>query len=595
MRIRTTLTSAALAAAVALPITAATAAPAAPAAPRAGTRAADLVLRHGEVETGTGGRAQAVAVRHGRIVYVGSDAGVRPFVGKGTKVVNLHGRTLMPGIEDGHMHLSPQLPQCDLNYAYLTVAQTQAEIQKCIDADAAKGKTSNDWLTVVNWDLQGMKPAGTVPTKAMLDALDTDRPIFVFSDDGHNALVNSRGLEIAGITKNTPNPSGGVIVRDGSGNPTGYLKEDSAIGLVTGKIPPAPLAERVAGLRKTLAYVASKGVTAYQPQLLDETDLQAWKYLADRHQLPARVHGSLALDANAAYADLPGTLRELRRLKKKYQGPGFRITTVGEIFADGVIEYPNQTARLLKPYLVKNSHGKWVPGPTRGPLRTPQSHLNKVVAALDKAGWQVHIHAIGDGAAREALNAFAYARKHNHNSKQRGIIAHDQLVAPSDYKRYKLLNVTAAISTEWAEKDPYTMDALKPYIGVRRWKRLYPWHSMLEAGARLANGSDFPVQDLNPMAQLQMAVTRVAPVTDGVKRYEGPLNAKERVSLTDAIRIHTINTAKLLGIAGRTGSLTVGKQFDAIVLSGDLRRTPIRKVMNLKVRATYLGGKVISD
>lgn len=590
MRIRTILTAAAVALAVALPVAGTAASPAtATGSTTAGTGArADLVLRHGAVETGTGRRAQAVAVRDGRIVYVGSDAGVRRFIGRATEVVDLRGRTLMPGIQDGHAHLSPQLPTCDLEYAFLTVAETRARIQDCLDAEPGKGP--NDWLSVVNWDLPGMKPAGTVPSKALLDALDTDRPIFVFSDDGHNALTNSRGLAVAGITKDTPDPKGGVIVRDPAGEPTGYLKEDTAIGLVTSKIPPAPLAERVEGLRRTLAYVTARGLTAYQPQLLEESDLQAWKYLADRHELPGRVRASLALDANEAYADLPGTLRELRRLKRTYEGPGFKITTVGEIFADGVIEYPNQTARLLAPYRVKNKHGKWVPGPTKGPLRVPQAHLNRVVAALDKAGWQVHIHAIGDGAAREALNAFAYARRHNDNRRIPGIIAHDQLVAPSDYARFRRLNVVAAISTEWAEKDPYTMDALKPYIGVERWKRMYPWRSMLRAGARLANGSDFPVQDLNPMAQLQVAVTRVAPETNGVRRYEGPLNARERISLTDAIRIHTADTAYLLGLQRRTGTLAVGKQLDAIILSGDLRRTPIRKVRTLQVRATYVGG-----
>ncbi|MEO3785738.1 amidohydrolase [Actinocorallia sp. B10E7] len=583
MRIRTTLTGGAM---LALGLTT-------PATAASTATAADLVLRHGSVEVGKAGRrAQAVAVRKGVIVYVGTNAGVKKYIGKKTKVVNLRGRTLMPGIQDGHVHLTPKLAVCDLNYQYLTVPETQALIQKCLDDDKAKGKTDKDWLTVLNWDLPGMKPAGTVPDKAILDALNTGRPIYVFSDDGHNALVNSRALELAGITKATKDPEGGVIVRDANGEPTGYLKEDTAIDLVRTKIPPAPLAERVEGLRTTLAHVTANGLTAYQPQMLTESDLQAWKYLADRRELPGRVVGSLGLDANAAYADLPGTLKRIKALKKKYEGPNFKINAVGEIFVDGVIEYPNQTALLLKPYLVKNSKGKWVPGKTRGPVRITQARLNKVVAALDKARWQIHAHAIGDGAVREALNAYAYARDKNGSHGQRHLIAHAQLVDPADYKRFKRLNVTASIATQWAEKDPYTMDALKPFIGVKRWKRLYPWHSLLKADARLANGSDFPVDALNPMRQLEAAVTRTAESTEGNKNYKGPLNAAERITLSQAIQIHTFNTAYLLGLEKKTGSIEVGRRFDVIVLSGNLRKVKITKIGDLTVKATLVGGEL---
>lgn len=561
-------------------------APAATAAPAK----ADLVLRNGSVETPQGASAEAVAVRAGKIVYVGPDDGVSRFVGPKTKVVNLAGRTLMPGIEDAHIHLVPQLPVCDLNYAALTVEQTQAALRKCLASD---GKSGDDWLSVINWDMTSMKPAGLVPTKAMLDALDTTRPIYMFSADGHNALVNSRGLELAGITASTPDPKGGVIVRDAAGEPTGYLKEDTAIALVSKKIPPAPLAERVDGLRKTLSYVSEHGLTAYAPQLLEEADLQAWKYLADRGELPGLVRGSLNLDANDAYADLPGTLARIKELKQKYEGPGFKITTVGEIFVDGVIEYPNQTALLLRPYLVRGPKGSWAPGKTRGPVRVTQPHLNKVVAALDKAGWQVHLHTIGDGAAREALNAVAYARQRN-GKGPRHLIAHAQLVHPADYARLRKLDVTAAVATQWAEKDPYTMDTLKRYIGTQRWERMYPWRSLTRAGARIANGSDFPVDDLNPMMQLELAVTRTIDKTRGKKKYAGPLGADQRLSLDQAIAIHTRNTAKVLGLSEQTGTLEVGKRFDAIVLSGNLRTVPVRAISELKVRSTYVAGRKVS-
>lgn len=588
-----TLVSLALAAAVALTVHAPTAG-ASPAAneQKPGAKA-DLVLRHGSVERPDGTQAEAVAVRDGRIVFVGSDAGAARFVGKATKVVDLKGRTLMPGISDGHIHITPNLPVCDLNYGAFTVEQMQAKLGGCLAKEAEAGKTDDDWLRVVNWDMTSMKPAGLVPTKAILDGLETKRPIFVFSADGHNALVNSRGLEVAGITAATPDPKGGTIVRDAAGQPTGYLKEDTAIALVSAKIPPAPLAERVEGLRETLAYVTAKGLTSYQPQLLDESDLEAWKYLADRGELPGLVRGSLNLDANDAYADLPGTIAHIKALKKKYEGPNFEITTVGEVFVDGVIEYPNQTAQLLEPYLVKKK-GKWVPGPTRGPVRVKQAHLNKVVAALDKAGWQAHLHTIGDGAARQALDAVAYARKANGRGGPTHVIAHAQLVHPDDYARFRKLDVVAAVATQWAEKDPYTMDTLKPYIGTERWNRLYPWRSMLDAGASLANGSDFPVEDLNPMLQLQLAVTRTIPNTRGNAKYAGPLGAHERITLSEAIAIHTLNTARMMGLDKRTGSLAVGKRFDAVVLSGNLREVAATRIRTLTAEATYVAGRRVA-
>lgn len=293
-----------------------------PGAAPAATRPADAVLIKGNIRTfdGHGTVVHALAIRNGRIVYAGSNAGAQRFIGNHTKVQNLKGRTVMPGLEDSHLHLlwgGQQLITCNLTYDALTTVQFQARIQECLDSEP--GASVDTWLQVVNWYRQAMLPAGTDATKETLDALSTDRPILVQSSDGHSVLVNSRGLDVAGITAETPDPATGRIAHDADGQPTGIL-EDGAQALATDKVPAPTAAENRTAVKAALGQLAAAGVTSVEPQETTAAELAAYRALWRAGKLTIRVNAAPNLtveqvDQDGAAASVKGLLA----LRKTYE------------------------------------------------------------------------------------------------------------------------------------------------------------------------------------------------------------------------------------------------------------------------------------
>lgn len=547
---------------------------------------ADTVLRHGKVMTVDAHDrvAQAVAIRKGKIVFVGSDAGAKAFVGKRTKVVDLEGKTAMPGLIDGHSHPlagGDILDDCDLGNGEGTIADMQKMIRACDAATPAKDE--NDWLEVSNWNPAGMKPTGTVVSRADLDAVSTTRPIIVSGSDGHNSWVNSRALAIAGITPATPNPPDGEIVRDPDGSARGLLK-DGASGLVNSKIPDKPVAEVLADARRGQAALNATGVTTAVDASSNENALKTWSTLAKSGDLTLRLSSFVRVNNAQTPAQ---AWKYATGLKKRYSVPGSTVDGV-KIFLDGVIEHPAQTAALLAPYL-EQKDGRWVPSDNRGDLYFKPAALNAMVTKFDAKKWRIHMHAIGDGAVREGLDAVAAARRKNHSkpSTLNATIAHLQLVDPADYGRFRKLGVFASMQLQWAGLDVWTDEALKPYLGKQRQARMYPAASLIRAGAPFAQGSDWPVDALNPWLELQVANTR----TLVAKR--GPLNRDQSIPLKTSIRAHTMGSARQLGIQRETGSLEVGKSADLIVLDRDLLRTKPTAVAATKIRRTYLRGRAV--
>lgn len=547
---------------------------------------ADTVLRHGRVLTvdARDRVAQAVAIRKGRIAYVGSDAGAKAYVGRRTKVVDLEGRTAMPGLIDGHSHPlagGDILDDCDLGNGESTIAELQKLIRACDAATPAKDE--NDWLQVSNWNPAGTKPTGTVVSRADLDAVSTTRPIIVSGSDGHNSWVNSRALAIAGITTATPNPADGEIVRDPDGSARGLLK-DGASALVERRIPAKPAAEVRADARRGERALNAAGITTAVDASSGEGALKTWKTLATRGDLTLRLSSFVRVDNDQTPAQ---AWKYATGLKKRYSVPGSTVDGV-KLFLDGVIEYPAQTAALLQPYLEKQD-GRWVAGSNRGDRYFTPSALNALVTRFDAKGWRIHMHAIGDGAVREGLNAVAAARRTNRTkpSALNATIAHLQLVDPADYARFRKLGVFASMQLQWAGLDVWTDEALKPYLGKERQARMYPARSLVRAGAPFAQGSDWPVDGLNPWLELQVATTR----TLVAKR--GPLNPNQSIPLKTAIRAHTMGSARQLGIQRETGSLEVGKSADVIVLDRDLLKTKPTAVATTTIRRTYLRGRAV--
>ncbi len=541
------------------------------------------MLRGGRVVTfAADGGAEAVAVRGGRIAYVGASAGAQAHVGPGTEVIDLRGRTLLPGIHDAHLHpLSGGrlLATPTLDYRRLGKRELLAEIAGFLARDA--GAEPGGWLVVELWDATAMDEQ---PAKEDLDALGTARPILVVSLDGHIALASSRALALGGVGAATPDPPGGVIVRDAGGEPTGILL-DSALDLVARRVPEPTAEEDVAALRAAHEALARHGVTSYMDASAGRTELAAVAALSDAGGMLVRPSAAITVSPELA-EDPAAMLAHLEALRAEFARPGVAIRTA-KLFLDGVIEHPTQTAALLEPYLVDGGAGGWVAGPSRGPTYFPQPVADRAVAALDAAGWQVHVHAIGDRATRSALDAFAHARDRNGATGNRHTIAHLELVHPDDLPRFAALGVLADLQLQWARRDPYTVDNLAPHLGPDRWRDLYPAAALEAAGATLCGGSDWPVDPLAPFAQIATAVTRGA--GDG----EAPLFPGQALSLRSSLAMHTRGGAFQLFQEDLTGQIAVGRAADLVAVDGDLLAAPLARVAEAEVVLTMVDGAIV--
>jgi|GEM_PF-2258072 len=342
---------------------------------------ADTVLRNGTVLTmdKKDSVASAVAIRKGRIVYTGTDRGVRKWIGKNTKVMNLKGATAMPGMVDGHAHPllgGDVIDDCDLGNIEATIPELLAVMTECDQADPAKD--NSDWLKVSNWNPVGVLPQGTVVTRQDLDTAFPNRPIYIQGSDFHNSWVNSRALEIAGITSETPNPPNGEFVRDELGNPTGLLK-DGAQRIVRASIPPKPFDEAVAdGLRGIKAMNAT-GITTTAESVAEPDSFKVWKELNRTGKLSIRMNSFPAIGSEET-ADQ--AWKDYRDLQREFEGGRLRLPGI-KLVLDGVIEYPAQTAALLKPYLMEDG-GQWVPGNNRGELYHSNAQTNALVKLFDQ-------------------------------------------------------------------------------------------------------------------------------------------------------------------------------------------------------------------
>lgn len=577
---------------------------AAPTAADAARQPADTVLRNGYVRTvdARDSVRQALAVRDGKIVYVGSDRGARAWIGRRTRVVDLRGRMVMPGLHDGHTHTlsgGAAINACNLDYAPLTIAQFQQEIQGCLDRTS--DKEPGGWLSVSGWYRQAMQPAGTDATRATLDALRTSRPIVVNSTDGHTDLANSAALRLAGITAQTPDPPGGEIRRDAAGEPTGIL-EDSAGRIVQRMVPPPTAAENLAAGRAALDAFRRQGVTSFMDQFSDDAIAQTFDTLRKRGQLTARVALAPGVLQATAARDAAAAVAPVFAMRRKWETgpigarPGLRVRNVGELTQDGVLQAPAQTASFLEPYFVNagtEENPSWVPGTDRGPdpyWTTRQ--LADVTALLLRGGISPEVHAIGDRAVRHTLDAFAMARKQS-GSRLPLSISHAESVHPSDLKRFKQLDVAPAMAFQWAKPAFDSIDAAKDQLGPERFARTEPIGSLWKAGARVAVASDWPVDPLDEWLLLQVGVTRENP--DGGKRYAGRLGSSPLLPRAAAIRAITANTARIMLQDDKTGSLEKGKLADLIVLDRNFFRVPAKQIRKTRVLMTMVGGKVVYE
>lgn len=507
---------------------------------------ADVVIRNADVRTMDPAQpaSHAVAVREGRIAFVGAEIDVGRWIGPATTIIDAGGHTVLPGLIDSHIHVAEgalALGGCSLHDAALTVAQAAATIRDC-----AATRPDDAWIVI-----NGVNPAGFSATRAELDAIEPARPLLLYGADGHTAWVNSRALERAEITRTTIDPQDGRIERDAQGEPTGFLI-DGATALAFAAMPEPTMAQRLEALRRVMPLLRAVGITSYLEANTPEPTVAAYAELARRGELTARVSVALASEGE----NTPDEFARLAALREQLADPLFRADFI-KLFADGVLEHPTQTAALLEPY--RDAQGR--PGNSRGRLYLAPSDLAAFVIEAGRRDFNVHVHAIGDGAVRETLDAFATARAAGDG--QLLSIAHLQLIAPEDLPRFAELDVMASMQLLWALPDNYSVEALTPWLDPERQARQYPARSLTEAGARIAGGSDWDVSSFNPFEAMATAMSRSNP--DEPERP--PLNAGQAVTLDQMLEAYTLNAARLIGRDDEVGSLSVGKYADLIVLN----------------------------
>ena len=539
---------------------------------------ADVVLLHGRIHTQDTQRsvAEAMALRGNTIVAVGTDRSITALTGPHTRTINLRGRTVLPGIIDAHIHpaeSAQDLGKCSLRDQMLSAAEIKARVAACLRENPGD---PTRWFEVTQ-----VNPTGVNLTRADLDEVLGSRPMIMSGSDGHTAWANSSALRAAHLTAASKDPVGGRIERDPQGRPTGTLRDDAVDALFVA-MPPASLDYQVAQLDKAFDAMRAVGITSVQDAAVDDHLMQIYKRLYDAHRLNMRVRGSFHL------VDLhqpPGRLIEAAsRFRERWAiDPDFLRADAVKIFADGVIEYPSQTAALLEPYLDANGHATG----NRGPSYFTQDNLNRIVSAADAAGLTVHVHAIGDRAVRATLDAFAYSRRQNGVGDNRDQIAHLELVNPADFPRFKQLGVIANFQLLWAERDDYIVRGTLQYLGAERSRYLYPARSLRDAGAVIAGGSDWGVSSFNPFEAMEHGITRAE------ARGKPALLPEQSLTIQDVVDAYTINAAFALKQERTTGSLESGKRADFIVLDRDVFAIDPRNLHETRVLATYLDGREV--
>ncbi len=524
---------------------------------------ADLIFINGKIWTVDKAkpRAQAVAVIGDKIVAVGSNSEIKKYAGKNTKVIDLKGRLMLPGFIDDHTHFVSggfQLMSVDLRDA-----KTPEEFARRIKEYAEK--YPNKWITGGDWDHELW--GGELPRKEWIDKYTQNVPVFVTRYDGHMGLANSLALKLAGITRETPDPPGGLIVRDENGEPTGILK-DEAMSLVYKVIPEPTLEERIEAIKLALEEAKKLGLTGIHDIGTTE-DLRAYQELYKRGELTIRVYLRLPISQWESLAKLG--------IEVPFGNDYIRIGSL-KAFADGSLG--SMTALFFEPY-DENPN-------TRG-LATDiviDGRLEKWAIEADKAKLQLSIHAIGDSANSLVLSLFEKIVQNNPSWDRRFRIEHAQHIHPKDFVRFKKLNVIASMQPyhaiddgRWAEKR----------IGKERCKSSYAFRTFLDNGVKLCFGSDWNVAPLSPILGIYAAVTRQT--LDG-KHPEGWF-PEQKISVAEAIECYTINNAYAEFAENEKGSITPGKFADLAVLSDDIFTISPEKIKDVKVLMTVLGGKVV--
>lgn len=529
--------------------------------------AADLIITNAKIWTvdKTRPQAEALAVLRDRIVAVGSATEVDAWHGPQTKVIDAQGKLLLPGFNDAHVHFVDGGDH--LQAVQLKDAASPEEFARRI-GERARTTPKGEWITGGDWDEQKWSPP-SLPTKELIDPVTPDTPVWVNRYDGHESLANSVTLKLANITSRTADPPGGEIVRDAQGNPTGVLR-DAAQDLVFKAMPPISREHRMRSVRRALEHAASLGVTSVQNMNPEYDDVKAYATLEERGELTARIY----------VAPMETGWKDQAKIGVRHAF-GTRFLRMGAVkgYADGSLG--SETAYFFDPYTdAPNSRG------LLSDEMHPPSAMRQRLQGADAAGLQIFIHAIGDQGISMTLDIFEHIEKANGKRDRRWRIEHSQHMAAKDFSRYARLGVIASVQPYHTIDDGRWAEAR---IGPERVKRTYAFRTFLDSGIRLAFGTDWPVAPLSPMWTIYAAVTRAT--LDG--KNPGGWVPEQKLSVAESVEAYTIGSAYAEFQEKEKGSITPGKLADFVVLSDDIFKIPPTAIKDVKVEATFVGGKVV--
>ncbi len=531
--------------------------------------AADLIVSNANVWTGDDAhpKAQAVAVLGARIVSVGSEAEVSLWRGEHTKVLDAHGKLLLPGFNDAHVHFvsgGTQLDSVQLN----DVTTTEEFVRRI--AEKARQTPKGEWILGGDWDETKWSPPH-LPTKEMVDPVTPDNPVLLSRYDGHSVLANSLALRLAGITAQTPDPPGGTIVRDAQGNPTGDLKE-AAMDAAYRVVPPLSHEQRWRAVKRALEHAASLGVTSVQTMNPEYADVAVFSELLQNGELTTRIYAAPLITEVDDQAKIG--------IRHAFGGPYLRIGAV-KAFADGSLG--SRTAYFFDPFSDQ--------GENRGMLSSemlPLSRMRDRMMTADAAGLQICTHAIGDQAISIVLDLYTDVVKAHRGAERRFRIEHAQHMAEKDFARFAQLDVVASVQPYHAIDDGRWAEAR---IGHDRASRTYAFRTFLNHGVHLAFGTDWDVAPLNPLLTIYAAVTRAT--LDG--RNPQGWFPEQKLTVAEAVHAYTMGSAYAEFQENEKGSIAVGKLADMVLLSDDIFSIDPVKIRDVKVLKTIVGGKVIWD
>jgi predicted amidohydrolase YtcJ len=540
--------------------------------------AADRVFLNGQVYTVDENRswAEAIAIKEGKIVYVGDNAGASRRIGDTTQVTDLRRQMMLPGFHDSHIHIMIGV-MADQECSLLRLETPEDVAERLEECTSLAGLGDDGWILGGGWG-EWLWPDAN-PQKGLLDLLFPDRPVYLESSFGHAAWVNSKAMETVGLDAGTESPPAGVIERDAeTGEPSGTLR-DAAMLLVKNKLPPMTLEQRTDRVRAGVALAHSVGITAVIEPGLDGELIRPIVSLADAGELDMRVRASLS-PINWQPGVFDEGVFEFLDGREQWRRENLDVDSV-KIYMDGVIEYG--TSPLLEPYADEH-YGS-------GDFFYTQDEVDRYMRRFDAMGLQVHVHAIGDAAIRRALDGFDAMRAANGMSDNRHQIVHLQLIHEDDRPRFGELDVAAVFQPLWAYPDPAALELDVPMLGRERTWQMYPIASVQKVGGRIVGGSDYFVTDLNPLHAIEVAITRQDPYTN-----DGPvLNEDERVDLGTMIDAYTINGAYQMGLEHEQGSIEVGKRADLIVLDRNLFELSASEINEAKVTLTVFDGRTVYE